>query len=232
MAYSITYKGNRGMKGLFGKGLLVGAIAAWSLTGGLLAQAKPQTKTPAASSAKTKSPKSPAPIAEPVVTSKPDLDYERLQLLMKTGEWSEANRLTSNILLTLGGQFERGYLTPADMKQIPCADLRLVDDLWRYYSGGRSGYKVQAQIWRRQGNIERFEDVTGWNAKKLIPDPKSAQIGHLPNRPAASGGDFEADQGGWIQGITKQAEVCKMIPAKPVPKKKIEKKPVKTVKKS
>jgi GUN4-like len=227
--------GNHGMKGLFGTGLLLGAIAAWGLTGGgLLTQAKPQTKAPAASASKPKSSKPPEPLAEPVVTSKPDLDYERLQSLMKAGEWSEANRLTSNIVLTLGGQFERGYLTPADMKQIPCADLRLVDDLWRYYSKGRSGYRVQAQIWRRQGekNIERFEDVTGWNARKLIPDPKSAQIGHLPNRPAASGGDFEADQGGWIQGITKQAEVCKMIPAKPVPKKKVEKKPVKTVKKS
>jgi hypothetical protein len=222
------------MKGLFGKSLLLGAIAAWSLTGGSLAQAKPQTKTPAASSAKTKSSKPPEPIAEPVVTSKPDLDYERLQSLMKSGEWSEANRLTSNIVLTLGGQFERGYLTVVDIKRIPCADLRLVDNLWRYYSGGRSGYTVQAQIWRRQGekNIERFEDVTGWNARKLIPNPTSAQIGHLPNRPAASGGDFEADQGGWIQGITKQAEVCKMIPAKPVPKKKVEKKPVKAIKKN
>jgi GUN4-like len=228
MAYSITYKGNRGMKGLFGTGLLVGAIAVWSLTGGLLTQAKTRTKAPAASSAKPKSSK-PVAIEEPVVTSKPDLDYERLQLLMKSGEWSEANRLTSNIVLTLGGQFERGYLTFEDMKQIPCADLRLVDNLWRYYSKGRSGYTVQAQIWRRQGekNIERFEDVTGWNTRKLIPDPKSAQIGHLPNRPAGSGGDFEADQGGWIQGITKQAEVCKMIPTKPVPKKK----PVKVMKK-
>lgn len=213
------------MKGLFGTGLLLGAIA-WGLTsGGLLTQAKSQTKTAAA---KAKSSK-PVAIAEPVVTSKPDLDYERLQLLMKSGEWSEANRLTSNIVLTLGGQFERGYLTFEDMKQIPCADLRLVDDLWRYYSKGRSGYTVQARIWRRQGekNIERFEEVTGWNARKLIPDPKSAQVGHLPNRPAGSGGDFEADQGAWIQGITKQAEICKMIPAKPLPKKK----PVKAVKK-
>jgi hypothetical protein len=230
MAYSITYKGNRGMKGLFGKGLLLGAIAVWSLTsGGVLTQAKTRTKAPAASSAKPKYSK-PVAIEEPVVTSKPDLDYERLQLLMKSGEWSEANRLTSNIVLTLGGQFERGYLTFEDMKQIPCADLRLVDNLWRYYSKGRSGYTVQAQIWRRQGNIERFEDVTGWNARKLIPDPKAAQIGHLPNRAAGSGGDFEADQGGWIQGITKQAEVCKMIPAKPLPKKKVEKKPVKAMK--
>jgi GUN4-like len=217
------------MKGLFGTGLILGAIAAWGLTGGLLAQAKPQPKTPAP--AKSLNP--PVAIAEPVVTSKPDLDYERLQSLMKSGEWSEANRLTSNIMLTLGGQFDRGYLTPGDINQIPCGDLRLVDNLWRYYSGGRSGYTIQTQIWRRQGekSIERFEDVTGWNAKKLIPDPKSAQVGHLPNRPAASGGDFEANQGGWIQGITKQAEVCKMIQAKPVPKKKPEKKPVKAIKK-
>ncbi|NJM46781.1 MAG: GUN4 domain-containing protein [Alkalinema sp. RU_4_3] len=208
------------MKGLLRTGLMWGAIVAWSLTGGLPAQAKPKAKPS----------KPPAAIAEPVVTSKPDLDYERLQLLMKSGEWSEANRLTSNIVLTLGGQFERGYLTFEDIKQIPCGDLRLVDNLWRYYSKGRSGYTVQAQIWRRQGekNIERFEDVTGWSARKLIPDPKSAQIGHLPNRPAGSGGDFEASEGAWIQGLTKQAEVCKMIPAKPVPKKK----PVKVMKKS
>lgn len=206
------------MKGLIGVGLVLGAIA-----GGVLgsitevAMAKP---TPAA--AKRKTPAKQAPISEPVVTSKPDLDYERLQSLMKSGEWAEANRLTSNILLTLGGQFERGYLTFEDMQFIPCADLRIVDDLWRYHSQGRSGYRVQAQIWRRQGekDIEKFEAAIGWNAKKLIPNPKSAQVGHLPSRPAGNGGDFNADQGAWIQGLTKQAEVCKIIPAKPVMKKK------------
>jgi hypothetical protein len=227
MAYLITQE--RDMKGLFRTGLILGAIALSMVSGTLLTQAKPQAAA-ASKKAKPQAAKPRLAIAEPVVTSKPDLDYERLQSLMKAGEWSEANRLTSNIVLTLGGQFERGYLTFEDMKQIPCADLRLVDDLWRYYSKGRSGYSVQAQIWRRQGekNIERFENAIGWNANKLIPNPKSAQVGHLPSRPAGSGGDLEASEGAWIQGITKQAEVCKMIPAKPMPKQK----PVKAIKKT
>jgi hypothetical protein len=167
-------------------------------------------------------PEATSAIAEPVVTSKANLDYERLQSLMKTGDWSESNRLTSNILLTLGGQFERGYLTLADIKQIPCGDLRIVDDLWRFYSGGRSGYQVQAQIWRRQGekDLQKFENTVGWQVSRINPDPKAAQVGHLPSRPSGSGGDLNAEGGGWIKGITQQAEVCKMIPAKPKPIKK------------
>jgi GUN4-like len=183
--------------------------------------AKPAVK-PAA-----KSPAPAQPMTEPVVTSKQDLDYERLQELMKAGEWAEANLLTSRILLTIGKGYDQGYVTTDQIAKMSCTELKTVDDLWRYYTGGRSGLSTQANVWRKiqDGSpkaMQKFEARVGWQKGVLNPDPKVAQIGHMPLRPSGNGGSPDAEGGGWIQAMPERLATCGMIPKIPKPVVKVQ----------
>ena len=156
-------------------------------------------------------------MAEPFVTSKRDLDYERLQELMKAGEWADANLLTSRILLTIGKGTQQGYLNPSQIQRMSCRELKTVDNLWRYYTGWRSGLSAQARVWRKlKGqtvkDAKRFEQVVGWHRGQLNPDPKSAQIGHMPFRPTGNGGTAEAWGGGWLKFMPNRLAACGIIP--------------------
>jgi hypothetical protein len=164
-------------------------------------------------------------MAEPIVRSKQNLDYERLQDLMKSGEWEEANQLNSRILLTLGKGEDQGYLTANQIAKLPCSELRTVDNLWRYYSGARSGLIAQAKIWRQMKSqdikqVKKFEARVGWHKGVLNPNPKAAQIGHMPLRPTGEGGTAEGAGGWWVMEMPKRLEVCGMIPKQPVEKPK------------
>jgi hypothetical protein len=161
-----------------------------------------------------------APMTEPVVTSKQDIDYERLQELMKAGEWADANLLTARILLTIGKGYDQGYVTTDQIRKMSCTELKTVDDLWRYYTGGRSGLSTQANVWRRIKGpdaeaMKKFEATVGWHKGVLTPDPKAAQIGHLPMRPSGNGGSPDAEGGGWIQAMPERLATCGMVAAKP-----------------
>lgn len=169
------------------------------------------------------------PMPEPEVRSKPNLDYERLQQLMKAGEWTDANVLTSRILLAIGGGDELGYLTAMQVGKMSCTELKTVDDLWRYYSGGRSGLVAQAKVWRQlqktgENNaktLKQFETRVGWHKDKLTANPKTAQIGHLPFRPSGNGGSPDAAGGGWIHAMPERLATCGLMPqvVKAVPAK-------------
>jgi hypothetical protein len=181
----------------------------------LKARAKPAAKPTAKPAAKP-----PVPMTEPVVTSKQDLDYERLQELMKAGEWADANLLTSRILLTIGKGTDQGYVTADQISKMSCTELKTVDDLWKYYTGGRSGLSTQANVWRRIKGpdaeaMKKFEATVGWHKGVLTPDPKAAQIGHLPMRPSGNGGSPDAEGGGWIQAMPERLATCGMVAAKP-----------------
>jgi GUN4-like len=172
--------------------------------------------------------KAAAPVmAEPEVKSKPNLDYERLQTMMKAGEWEEANRLTSLILLTLGDRQSQGYLDATSTSKLPCGDLKTIDILWRYYTGGRSGLTVQAKIWNNMWgttakDAKKFEGRVGWYKGTLNPNPKSAQRGHMPLRPTGDGGGTDAFNGGWITAMPARLETCGLIAQRPpMPKKAV-----------
>jgi GUN4-like len=187
------------------------------LKAGSKSAAKPAAKLSAKPAAKP-----PAPMTEPVVTSKQDLDYERLQELMKAGEWAEANLLTSRILLTIGKGNDQGYVNADQIAKMSCTELKTVDDLWRYYTRGRSGLSTQANVWRKiqDGSpkaMQKFEARVGWQKGVLNPDPKAAQIGHMPLRPSGNGGSPDAAGGGWIQAMPERLATCGMIAKIPQP---------------
>jgi GUN4-like len=146
------------------------------------------------------------------------IDYEPLQQLLRAGNWEEANKMTSTLMLQAGGQLERGYLIPSDIQKFPCADLLTVDKLWRYYSRDRFGFSVQAGIWiRMRGqdteDVQRFAGRVGWH-RGIVNASLNAQRGHLPLRPGSGGGVADAASGEWIQAMPKRLSAC-VTPPKP-----------------
>ncbi|MEB3295829.1 MAG: GUN4 domain-containing protein [Synechococcales bacterium] len=144
------------------------------------------------------------------------IDYEPLQQLLRAGKWEDANQMTSTLMLQAGGQLERGYLMAADIRKLPCADLRTVDKLWRYYSRDRFGYSVQAGIWIRMrgknaADVSRFAGRVGWH-RGIANFNLNAQVGHLPLRPGSSGGVADAAGGEWIQTMPKRLSLCTSSP--------------------
>jgi hypothetical protein len=152
-------------------------------------------------------------IVELPLLSEQRVNYTPLQTALINQNWMEANRLTSNLILDLAGQKQRGYLIADDTKTLPCLDIQTVDLLWLKYSQGRFGLTIQADIWRSlQGkNYEdslRFEQTVGWNQTQPVFDLATAPKGHLPLRPALTEGIMNAWGGGWIQAISQRLEDC------------------------
>ena len=159
----------------------------------------------------------------PIETLKSDrlLDYSPLQDLLRSGNWEEANVVTSTLMLKAGGQLDRGYLIKQDIRYFPCNDLLTLNRLWQYYSSDRYGYGPQTRIWvglkgKNYQDSLRFEKKVGWGTRAtLIKNPAQAPIGHLPFRPASGGGVPDAWGGGWMDEMPKRFNTC-MNPPKPL----------------
>ncbi len=127
--------------------------------------------------------------------SEKGIDYSRLRDLLAANNWKEADGETRQKMLEVMEQQQRGYLDGEDMEKFPCKDLRTIDRLWVYYSGGRFGFSVQKRIWIEEGGkpgvynlavYEKFGDKVGWRENdnwKLYSDltfTSDIPFGHLP----------------------------------------------------
>ncbi|GAA6621444.1 GUN4 domain-containing protein [Scytonema sp. NUACC26] len=126
--------------------------------------------------------------------------YKKLQELLITGNFREADWETIRVIQTITGEPELGDITPDDMRQFPCDELRVIDNLWTKYSQGRFGFSVQIQIYQSVGGsldttinqdnkmIELFGEHVGWredNQWKKCDDldyTLTAPIGCHPSR--------------------------------------------------
>ena len=103
-----------------------------------------------------------------------DIDrYSQLQEFLKAGNFKEADRETTKVILDAVNR-SRDDLTPDDMKKLPCNILQVIDRLWRDYSSDRFGYSVQLRIYYEVGgNIDtlrsqnmdvlgKYGDCVGW----------------------------------------------------------------------
>ncbi|MFS8891114.1 serine/threonine-protein kinase [Synechococcus sp. R55.2] len=70
--------------------------------------------------------------------------WDRLQ----AGQWGEADRWTTALMLKLSGRSQVGFFDPKDIQAFPCPMLRLIDQLWVRASQGRFGFSVQKQLWQ------------------------------------------------------------------------------------
>ncbi|GAB1540948.1 hypothetical protein NUACC21_36170 [Scytonema sp. NUACC21] len=100
--------------------------------------------------------------------------HKKLRDLLAAGNLQEADRETIQVILTVTGKPDVESITPDDMRQFPCDELGVIDNLWTTYSKGRFGFSIQMQIYQDVGGsldttisqdyavIERFGDRVGW----------------------------------------------------------------------
>ena len=98
------------------------------------------------------------------------MDYSKLRELLAGGKWKEADEETARVILAVAKREKEGWLEIKSMENFPCADLRIIDQLWVKYSDGRFGFSVQKRIYeslKRTKNYEgkfweAFGDKVGW----------------------------------------------------------------------
>ncbi len=83
----------------------------------------------------------------PSLTSSTGIDYNKLQALLSSSKWQEANQETWNVMCQAAHKKVGSVLTAEEVKQISCDDLQIIDDLWRSHSQGRYGFSAQNQIY-------------------------------------------------------------------------------------
>lgn len=131
------------------------------------------------------------------------IDYAPLKELLAKGEFEKADDFTRAVLITMAdksaglGAAKRGYVYFTEVKSIPVADLRTVDELWKTYSGGKFGYSVQKGVWlANRRNWQKFFKAIDWvvgednNYRQWPTEFKytvDAKRGHLPLTAALRG---------------------------------------------
>ena len=77
--------------------------------------------------------------------------YGRLQELLSTGQWREADLETTKVMLELAGHATNKTLTPDNVQNFPCNAIRVIDQLWSKHSNGRFGFSMMLKIYQEIG---------------------------------------------------------------------------------
>ena len=132
-----------------------------------------------------------------LISAETGVDYTQLRDYLKAEKWRKANDETGDLLLEATGRRLQGWVTEEKMKQFPCADLKIIDNLWREYSNGHFGWSIQFPIFIATGNrpgrlvddeaYREFGDRVGWRKdgdwivfKENLGYDLSSPPGHLP----------------------------------------------------
>ncbi|UIE39969.1 GUN4 domain-containing protein [Leptodesmis sichuanensis] len=128
------------------------------------------------------------------------VDYRKLRDLLQAGKWKESDQETLEVLLKVAKREKERSLSDRDIQNLPCTDLKTINQLWNKYSNGKFGFSIQQQIWQNCGaplqdgiNWENFGDLVGWRTRRWLKNEKvwistselsfrieSAPRGHLP----------------------------------------------------
>ena len=85
--------------------------------------------------------------------------YGRLKDLLAAGQWQEADQETTKVILDLVGHRSQKTLTPKELLTFPCNAIRVIDQLWKKYSGDRFGFSVQLQLYQSLGgNLDTLRE--------------------------------------------------------------------------
>jgi len=129
------------------------------------------------------------------LSTKPCVDYTRLQDFLKAEQWQEADRETLAVMLKAAKREEQGWLNIESIEKISCTDFRTIDELWVNYSNGRFGFSVQKRIWESVGGKPDADEETwqawgecvGWYVDgewcKHLKFDQNAPSGELPKLP-------------------------------------------------
>jgi hypothetical protein len=95
--------------------------------------------------------------------------YAQLAYYLAAGMWKEADKETLKVMLEVAGREEQGYLNVNDIREFPCEDLRIIDQLWVDYSNGHFGFSVQKEIYLSVGGILEGSRTSSPFNKVLAP---------------------------------------------------------------
>jgi eukaryotic-like serine/threonine-protein kinase len=121
-----------------------------------------------------------------------DVDYTHLRDLLAVEKWEEADRETIKVMFKAARREKAGWLNQESIDNLPCDDLRTIDQLWVTYSQGHFGLSVQKKIWLEVGGKVDWEtecklgDRLGWRTGgewldyKNLTFNKQTPSGHLP----------------------------------------------------
>ncbi|MBD2208786.1 GUN4 domain-containing protein [Nostoc linckia FACHB-104] len=133
------------------------------------------------------------------------MDYSKLQNYLSDKNWREADRETTEIILSIICQqtpdltvekvmMNQIFLSKELIHNFPCQDLRIIDKLWLNHSNLHFGFSIQTCIWQRVSpqyenfdlNCKNFtKDVAwvingSWLTEEQIIYGLHAPLGHLP----------------------------------------------------
>jgi eukaryotic-like serine/threonine-protein kinase len=102
-----------------------------------------------------------------------DIDYSKLQNLLASKKWQEADRETAILMLRGAKREEKGWLNRETLEEFPYEDLQAIDQLWVKYSNGHFGFSVQQRIYEyvRENSKDHskvweiFRYMVGWIKK-------------------------------------------------------------------
>ena len=86
--------------------------------------------------------------------------YQKLDDLLSSQKWREADYITREIILKLANRTSQGSLDKASIKAFPCEDLQAIDYLWVHYSKSKFGFSVQKKLWIDCGGTVGVYDYT------------------------------------------------------------------------
>ena len=123
----------------------------------------------------------------PQVETKIRVDYGKLEGLLNSQKWEEADEETVNLMLQIADRENPGWLDLDSLQNFPCEALETIDRLWLKYSKERFGFSVQKRVFEEVGkNYSQLGDRVGWCRggewlyyRDLTFDIR-APIGHLP----------------------------------------------------
>ncbi|MCC5637862.1 GUN4 domain-containing protein [Nostoc sp. CHAB 5844] len=95
--------------------------------------------------------------------------YHQLAYYLAADMWKEADDETLKVMLEVGGREQQGYLGLEDIREFPCEDLRIIDQLWVNYSNGHFGFSVQKEIYLSVGGILEGSRTNSPFKKVLAP---------------------------------------------------------------
>jgi hypothetical protein len=129
------------------------------------------------------------------------VNYKVLRNLLKLGNWEEADRETSRIILLKASNHNLfrafvGGVSIEKFQKFPCSDLLTLDYLWVENSQGNFGFSVQFPIWQVESQgipsdtlmsqkLTRFAKEVGWGedheSQKLASD-RVFNRGYFPSQ--------------------------------------------------
>ena len=105
------------------------------------------------------------------LVNKSNITYSNLDKLLAQENWQEADIMTANLLLKIGDQDNSDWLDSDEINNFDCDEIKKIDLLWQYYSGGKFGFDIQKKAYLETGNklgdydeqaYKAFGEKIGW----------------------------------------------------------------------